>query len=161
MERDEFYNALYLAHHGIKGQRWGIRRFQNEDGSLTAKGKKREQKQSSKEKSRKALKVALGTTLAVAATAGAIYAGKKIYDRYANGQAGARSFMFNPKSFRKHEEKQSLKYWKNAAKEGGVKFHKEAFVSPKPQSKSSADYNVSLMETLNKMRQMERNQNRR
>jgi len=31
----------YLAHHGIKGQRWGIRRFQNEDGSLTAEGKKR------------------------------------------------------------------------------------------------------------------------
>lgn len=24
----------YLAHYGIKGQKWGIRRFQNEDGSL-------------------------------------------------------------------------------------------------------------------------------
>lgn len=31
----------YLAHHGIKGQKWGIRRFQNEDGSLTEKGQKR------------------------------------------------------------------------------------------------------------------------
>ena len=31
----------YMAHHGIKGQRWGIRRFQNEDGSLTAEGKQR------------------------------------------------------------------------------------------------------------------------
>ena len=31
----------YLAHHGIKGQRWGVRRFQNSDGSLTAAGKKR------------------------------------------------------------------------------------------------------------------------
>lgn len=30
-----------LAHHGIKGQRWGIRRFQNEDGTLTDEGKKR------------------------------------------------------------------------------------------------------------------------
>lgn len=30
-----------LYHHGIKGQRWGIRRFENEDGSLTAEGKKR------------------------------------------------------------------------------------------------------------------------
>ena len=29
----------YLAHHGIKGQRWGIRRYQNPDGSLTAEGK--------------------------------------------------------------------------------------------------------------------------
>lgn len=31
----------YLAHHGIKGQRWGIRRFQEEDGTLTAEGRKR------------------------------------------------------------------------------------------------------------------------
>lgn len=30
-----------LRHHGIKGQKWGVRRFQNEDGSLTAKGRKR------------------------------------------------------------------------------------------------------------------------
>lgn len=30
-----------LYHHGIKGQRWGIRRFQNNDGSLTSAGKKR------------------------------------------------------------------------------------------------------------------------
>lgn len=32
-------NELY--HHGILGQRWGIRRYQNEDGSLTSLGKKR------------------------------------------------------------------------------------------------------------------------
>ena len=30
-----------LYHHGIKGQKWGIRRYQNEDGSLTDAGKKR------------------------------------------------------------------------------------------------------------------------
>ena len=30
-----------LAHHGIKGQKWYVRRFQNEDGSLTPAGKKR------------------------------------------------------------------------------------------------------------------------
>lgn len=30
-----------LSHHGIKGMRWGVRRFQNKDGSLTNTGKKR------------------------------------------------------------------------------------------------------------------------
>ena len=30
-----------LYHHGIKGQRWGVRRYQNEDGSLTPSGRKR------------------------------------------------------------------------------------------------------------------------
>lgn len=32
----------YLEHHGIKGQKWGVRRFQNEDGTRTSAGKKRE-----------------------------------------------------------------------------------------------------------------------
>lgn len=35
-------NEVVIAHHGIKGQHWGIRRFQNEDGTRTAAGKKRE-----------------------------------------------------------------------------------------------------------------------
>lgn len=30
-----------LYHHGIKGMKWGVRRYQNEDGSLTNAGKKR------------------------------------------------------------------------------------------------------------------------
>ncbi len=33
-----------LVHHGIKGQKWGVRRYQNKDGSLTSQGKKRYQK---------------------------------------------------------------------------------------------------------------------
>ena len=33
-------NELY--HHGIKGQKWGVRRFRNEDGSLTSAGKRRQ-----------------------------------------------------------------------------------------------------------------------
>lgn len=34
-------NNEELKHYGIKGQKWGRRRFQNQDGSLTAEGKKR------------------------------------------------------------------------------------------------------------------------
>lgn len=30
-----------LKHYGIKGMKWGVRRFQNSDGSLTAEGRKR------------------------------------------------------------------------------------------------------------------------
>ena len=39
-------NELY--HHGVKGMRWGVRRYQNKDGSLTLAGKKREYKKSLK-----------------------------------------------------------------------------------------------------------------
>lgn len=31
-------NKTYIVHHGIKGQRWGIRRYQNDDGTLTSEG---------------------------------------------------------------------------------------------------------------------------
>lgn len=35
----------YLVHHGIKGQHWGVRRYQNPDGTLTEEGRKRALKQ--------------------------------------------------------------------------------------------------------------------
>lgn len=41
-------NDNYLMHHGIKGQRWGVRRYQNADGSLTSAGLKRAKKDAKK-----------------------------------------------------------------------------------------------------------------
>lgn len=35
------YYDPYLAHYGVKGMKWGVRRYQRKDGTLTAKGRKR------------------------------------------------------------------------------------------------------------------------
>lgn len=40
----------YIKHHGIKGQRWGIRRYQNDDGSLTKAGEQRYNKETENDK---------------------------------------------------------------------------------------------------------------
>lgn len=50
----DFYNkpspGEMLEHHGIIGMKWGVRRYQNEDGSLTPAGKKRYKVEWTKEK---------------------------------------------------------------------------------------------------------------
>ena len=42
----------YLAHHGILGQKWGVRRYQNADGSLTSAGKARYNNDGTKKKAK-------------------------------------------------------------------------------------------------------------
>jgi len=54
-------NNVYLSHHGIKGQQWGVRRWQNRDGSLTPAGYDRygvERKKEAVKKQSKAYKEA-------------------------------------------------------------------------------------------------------
>ena len=75
----------YISHSGIKGMHWGVRRFQNEDGSLTAAGRARYGDggapngssggtggtSSRKAKAKKALKIAAGVAVATGAAYGA------------------------------------------------------------------------------------------
>ena len=37
---NDYLQVKELYHHGIKGQKWGVRRYQNEDGTLTEAGQK-------------------------------------------------------------------------------------------------------------------------
>ena len=71
-----------LCHYGIKGQKWGVRRFQHKDGTLTPKGKKRYSDDGGSEtpakrtgmsaSTKKKLMVGAGIALATAATIYAI-----------------------------------------------------------------------------------------
>lgn len=71
-----------LCHYGIKGQKWGVRRFQRKDGTLTPKGKKRyaddggsspaAKRQGMSASTKKKLMIGAGVALATAATIYAI-----------------------------------------------------------------------------------------
>lgn len=48
----------HLAHYGILGMKWGVRRYQNQDGSLTPQGRKRLEKKDVEWVKKKGTKIA-------------------------------------------------------------------------------------------------------
>lgn len=58
-------NNTIIKHHGVKGQRWGFRRYQNPDGSLTPRGRARLDKKDNKWAESKGEKIRVKTQKSV------------------------------------------------------------------------------------------------
>ena len=104
------YKDEYLMHYGIPGMRWGVRRYQNPDGSLTAKGKKRYSTVELKKKS--------AERGDAAADARNLYSslqkqGKALQDRFDKAQYTLeKAYAKNPQSAENAGVKQTLKSMK-------------------------------------------------
>ena len=76
--------GAYLAHHGVKNQRWGVRRFQNYDGSLTAAGKLRYSDGSLTEKGKRRMKTLQGKSDKLDAKKAKLNSPRKVNSKLAN-----------------------------------------------------------------------------
>ena len=76
----------YIYHHGIKGMKWGIRRYQNKDGSLTSAGKKKYNNKTSYDKNKHRIKNIVKTqrvaVISKIASKALNSIGQKYYNKY-------------------------------------------------------------------------------
>lgn len=110
---------LYLAHYGVIGQKWGVRRYQNKDGTLTALGKNHYSKDEIKSDNKIAMEKGRNATIA----------GRKMY--YAN------------KLNKRNREKLV-----NATDENRAKLSRNAEVSSKIAKDSEKEYKAALKDAM-------------
>ena len=123
----ENFNEDYLQHHGTKGQRWGVRRYQNKDGSLTPAGRKRYGKEMDKLKAEEQK----------------LKAEKKVLDNKKKTQA--KFDKLDEKKAKLEAEKKALKEekkkFKNGEKDVKEKRHEETVEEKRARLLKSTDAN--------------------
>ena len=121
-----FYNEQVLYHHGVLGQRWGVRRYQNADGSLTKAGKLHQAKQNYKSAKKSAFERALRREDVIETELD-----NKLSANYDNEKAGKISGRKSSKNAHKLIKQYSPKYqesndiYKSEKKSAKAQYHKE------------------------------------
>lgn len=98
-----------IYHHGIPGQKWGVRRFQNPDGSLTSEGRKRYSKSGGESKSIKSGTGGKGKEFVKGAAAVGMKAASRLGEGITRGVktklAEKMPFMLNDEELEKYRDR--------------------------------------------------------